>query len=198
MALFSKSILKPKLIFSYSDNFDMVPQGTEKMMKIRMKQTERKSTRKYDCDEFNHAKYTKCIELFIVEQLQCKPAWIYVSDNMIPLCRGSEKYKMFLALIKDLSKANCIVPNCKEMIWESQEMWTTDTLSQWNTNGTIIQYFALTKTVKVSEEVFTYGVFDVFNDFAGVLSLFLGVSIISFYDYIVETSKTIFDKFKMK
>lgn len=61
-----------------------------------------------------------------------------------------------------------------------------------DTPVTIIQYYSLTKTVKVSKEVFTYEVIDIFNDFAGVLSLCLGVSIISFYDYIVDTSKKIY------
>ena len=167
----------------------MIPSGSGRMMKMRMQQTERKSTRKYRCDEFNQSKYTKCIESFIAGELQCRPSWFQMIDNEKSLCQGSEKYLKFLALIQDLSKANCIVPNCKEKIWESKEIWTTPKAPL--ENATLIQYWALTKTSKVSEEEFTYGVFDVFNDFAGVLSLFLGVSIISFYDFIVETSKKI-------
>ena len=181
--------------FSHSDNFNLIPSGTEKMMKIIMRQTDRKSTRNYGCDESNEAKYTKCIESFIVGELQCKPTWYQMLDNnmMLPFCKGSEKYQKFLGLIHDLSKANCIVPNCKKKIWDSQEIWTTQNPILENT--TTIQYVIFSKTVKVSEEVFTYEVFDIFNDFAGVLSLFLGVSIISFYDYLVETSKTIYNKF---
>ena len=166
----------------------MIPSGTQRMMTIRMDQIERKSTKKYGCDEFNQAKYTKCIESFIVGELRCRPSWFQMIDNEKSLCQGSEKYQKFLALIKDLSKANCIDPNCKESIWKTEEMWTTQMTIQ---NATIIQYYGYTKTVKVSEEVFIYGVFDIFNDFAGVLSLFLGVSIISLYDFIVETSKKI-------
>ena len=171
----------------------MIPSGSGRMMKIRMKQTERKSTKKYGCDEFNQAKYTKCIESFIVGELQCRPSWFQMPDNKMPLCSGSEKYEKFLAVIKDLSKAKCIVPNCKEKIWETPEIWTTQAEFL---NATLIQHYALTKTVKVSEEVFIYGVIDIFNDFAGVLSLFLGVSIISFYDFIVETSKKIYTTIK--
>ena len=65
-----------------------------------------------------------------------------------------------------------------------------------DTPVTIIQYYSLTKTVKVSKEVFTYEVIDIFNDFAGVLSLCLGVSIISLFDYIVDTSKKIYNTCK--
>ena len=61
-------------------------------------------------------------------------------------------------------------------------------------NGTNMMYYVLSHTLKVAEESLTYTVFDIFNDFAGVLSLFLGVSIISFYDYICELFKNIFDK----
>ena len=167
----------------------MIPSGSGKMMKIRMKQIERKSTRKYDCHESNQAKYTQCIESFIVGGLQCKPSWFQIESQM-PFCNGSEKYQKFLTLIKDLSKANCLVPNCLNKIWETQELWSHS--EKWYENATLIQYYALSKTVKVSEEVFTYGVFDIFNDFAGVLSLCLGVSILSFYDYIIDTSKKIY------
>ena len=115
---------------------------------------------------------------------------------VMSLCRGSEKYQKYLELIKDLSKANCNVPNCKENIWKTQEIWTKPT-SNWAANTTLITYESLSKTVKVSEEVFTYTVFDMLNDFAGVLSLFLGVSIISLYDNIIETSRKIWTTIKI-
>ena len=172
-----------------NNNFDMIPSGDQRMMKIKMKNNERKSTRKYECDVSNQAKYTQCIESFMVRELHCRPSWFQIVDNKIHLCNGSEKYLKYLALIQDLSKSNCMVPNCKKNEWETQEIWTTKSPLP---NTTLIQYWLHTKTVKVSEEVFTYGVFDIFNDFAGVLSLCLGVSIISFYDYIVDTSKKIY------
>ena len=170
----------------------MIPSGSGRIMKIKMEETERKCTRKFVCNEYNQEKYTRCIEAFIVEKLQCKPSWFKILDNnmVMSLCRGSEKYQKYLELIKDLSKANCNVPNCKENIWKTQEIWTKPT-SNWAANTTFITYESLSKTVKVSEEVFTYTVFDMLNDFAGVLSLFLGVSIISLYDYIIETSRKI-------
>ena len=169
-----------------SDDFDMIPSGDHRMMKIRMKNNERKSTRNYGCDEFNQAKYTQEIESFIVGELHCRPSWFQLQDNRMPQCNGSEKYQKFLARLQDLSKANGMVPNCKEDQWETQEIWTTKPPIP---NTTLIQYWLHTKTVQVSEEIFTYEVFDIFNDFAGVLSLCLGVSIISLYDYIVDTCK---------
>ena len=180
-----------------NNNFDMITSQTQKMMTIRMDQIERKSTRKYQCDESNQAKYAICIESFITKELQCRPTWFQTIGNKMALCNDSEKYQKFLALIKDLSKANCLVPNCKQKIWKSDEIWTSQMPIQYaDTPVTIIQYYSLTKTVKVSKEVFTYQVIDIFNDFAGVLSLCLGVSIISFYDYIVDTSKKIYIKCK--
>ena len=173
-----------------NDNFEMIPTGSGRMMKMRMKSIERKSTRKFKCDESNQAKYTQCIESFIVGELQCKPSWFQIIDNKVPPCNGRKKYQKFSALIKDLSKANCLVSNCKQKIWESEEIWTTPEAPV--KNATLIQYWTLTKTEKVSKEVFTYGVFNIFNDFAGVLSLIFGVSIISFYDYIVDTSKKMY------
>ena len=174
-----------------SDSFDMFPTSTHRLLKVRMEQTKRKSTREYNCDESNQQKYTNCIEEFIIDELQCKPAW-FQRTNALPNCASSQKYQEFLTLIRDLkSKSHCNVPNCVENTWRTQEMWT----SQYE-NGTIMQYYVPTTTVKVSTEIFTYGLFDIFNDFAGVLSLFLGVSIISFYDYIVDVSKKIYNTIK--
>ena len=175
-------------------DFDMFLTGTHKLLRIRMEQIKRKSTREYYCDEFNEQKYTNCIEEFIKDELQCEPVW-FQRTNDLPICASSDKYQRFLTLIRDLKHlkgySNCIVPNCVENTWRTQEMWT----SQYE-NGTIMQYYVPTTTVKVSTEIFTYGLFDIFNDFAGVLSLFLGVSIISFYDYIVDVSKKIYNTIK--
>ena len=82
-----------------SNKFDMIPSQTQKIMTIRMDQIERKSTRKYRCDESNQAKYTNCIESFIIEELQCRPKWFQKIDNKMALCYGSEKYQKFLTLI---------------------------------------------------------------------------------------------------
>ena len=188
-----------------TDDFDLFPTRTQKMMKIRMQRTERKPTRKYECDELNQQKYSECIEKYIIEKLRCKPSWFQIFSNK-SVCSGSEKYQEYLALIRDLKKSDCIAENCVQNTWNTQEMWTTSISNIFGDgenyqaekfqNGTWIQYLALATTVKVSEEAFTYGIFDIFNDFAGVLSLLLGVSIISFYDYIVETSMKIYDSFK--
>ena len=177
-----------------SDNFDMFPTGTHKLLRIRMEQIKRKSTREYYCDEFNEQKYTNCIDEFIKDELQCRPVW-FQRTNDLPICARSDKYQKFLTIIRDLKhlkgESNCIVPNCVENTWRTQEIWTSQL-----ENSTIFQYYAPATKVKVSTEIFTYGLFDIFNDFAGVLSLFLGVSIISFYDYIVDVSKKIYNTIK--
>ena len=185
------------------DNFDMFPSGKQKMMKIKMRQSERKPTGKYTCDEFNQQRYAECVELYIVKHLQCKPSWFQiVSEGDSPTCSGAEKYLKFLALLRNLKKAiqNCTIPNCRQNTWTTQEIWTTDldnlTELKIGDTGTAIQFFALATAVEVSTEEFTYGIFNIFNDFAGVVSLLLGVSIISFYDYIFEMSRKIYLAFK--
>ena len=181
-----------------TDNFDMFPSGKEKMMKIRMKQKERKPTKKYHCDGSNQQRYTECIESFIMENLQCKPSWFNIANNK-PLCTGSAKYQTFLALLRDLKKADCNIPNCIQNTWKTQEIWTNEIHDQVRLkhgNGTLIQYFAFATTVEVSNEVFVYEIMNIFNDFAGVVSLLLGASFISLFDYIFELSANIYDSFK--
>ena len=176
-----------------TDNFDLFPSGTQKLLKVRMEQTKRKSTREYYCDELNEQKYTNCIDELVIDGLECRPAWFQMT-NSFPTCANSQKYQKFLTLIRDLkSKSHCIVPNCVGNTWRTQEIWTSKSPIE---NLTLMQYFALATTVKVSTEIFTYGIFDIFNDFAGVLSLFLGVSILSFYEYVIDVSKKIYNTIK--
>ena len=90
----------------------MIPSGSGRIMKIKMEQTERKCTRKFVCNEYNQEKYTRCIEAFIVEKLQCKPSWFKILDNntVMSLCRGSEKYQKYLDVIASREANDGVVP----------------------------------------------------------------------------------------
>ena len=159
-----------------------------------MQQKSRQSTRKYECDTFNQQKYTKCIESLIVEEVGCIPSWYSQETHTnSTTCSGSEKYSKFLELSQNLSKDKtvCKIPNCLENTWTTQDIITTEL----KYSITVINLSAISKTIEVSNEVFTYELFDIFNDFAGVISLFLGASIISSFDYINETFEKMYCTF---
>ena len=159
----------------------MLTSGFMNMKYIKMRQTSRQSTRKYECDTFNQQKYTQCIESRIVQELGCKPSWFSL-DTRTNACSGSEKYSKFLEVSQNLGKDTkiCKIPNCLENTWTTEDIMTTEQ------SFPIIEFSAISKTIEVATEVFTYELFDIFNDFAGVISLFLGASIISSFDYIKE------------
>ena len=154
-----------------------------------MQQKARQSTRKYECDVFNQQKYNQCIESLIVQELGCRPSWY--KEGSEETCSGSEKYSKFMEVSQNLSKDPrfCKIPNCLENTWKTQDIMTTEQ------NFTIIQFVAISKTIEVSNEVFTYELFDIFNDFAGVISLFLGASIISSFDFITEKFEKMYNTF---
>ena len=157
-----------------------------------MRQTSRQSTRKYECDTFNQQKYTKCIESLIVQGLGCRPSWYSQETHTeSTTCSGSEKYSKFLELSQNLSKDTrlCKIPNCLGNTWTTQDIMTADV------NLTFFQFSAISKTIEISDEVFTYELFDIFNDFAGVISLFLGAGIISSFDYITEKFEKMYNIF---
>ena len=52
------------------------------------------------------------------------------------------------------------------------------------------------QTVLKSEEVVRYSMLDVLNDFAGIISLFLGASFVSSYDLFMEVYKKNLPLFK--
>ena len=157
-----------------------------------MQQRSRQSTRKYECDVFNQQKYNQCIESLIVQELGCRPSWYSQETNTnSTTCSGSAKYSKFMEVSQNLSKDTrlCKIPNCLGNTWTTQDIMTT------NQTFTVIQFVAISKTIEVSNEVFTYELFDIFNDFAGVISLFLGASIISSFDYITEKFEKMYNTF---
>lgn len=180
--------------------FLKVRSGSMILKYIKMQQTSRQKTGRFECDSFNQQKYTQCSESYIVRELGCRPSWFKEGlDESLTTCSGSEKYSLFLEESQNLRKDGiiCNIPNCLENVWTTQDIMTTelDLFNQENLTLTAIEFSAISKTIQISNEVFSYELFDIFNDFAGVISLFLGASIISSFDYIKEKFEKMYNIF---
>ena len=172
--------------FDWGNSIELITPGSNRIRHLSMIQTHRIKTREYDCDETNSQSCFAYINQWTIERLQCKPFWI---DSNLTECTGHEKLTEFLKLRQQFvtnfsMPAQCALPNCLTKTWN---LASDETLFSSNETTTLIYFIPMRSKVLFKNEVRIYSAPNFVADFGGYLGLFLGGSILSFYDTFFET-----------
>lgn len=153
----------------------------------------------HDCYEDNSMKITKCINDIIAEKLECSLTWMKIQSNEI--CTGSDKLIQFREFYSNLNSnqtqreiKKCLKPNCKTIKWK--QSYT----SEWSRKkGMRIQMTLPSNSYTISRKEILLADFSTFMaDFGSYLGLFLGTSVLSIIDilvnYLLCVKNTVFGK----
>ena len=94
----------------------------------------------YSCDITNKQKVSRCVERFIVDELNCKPPWFKDSHGDINNCTGQEKYEIYTNITRNIRS---LAPKCFETKNCVQQKWFTQDFMTGNSsfpNTTVLQY----------------------------------------------------------
>lgn len=153
----------------------------------------------HDCYEDNSMKITKCINDIIAEKLECSLTWMKIQSKEI--CTGSDKLIQFREFYSNLNSnqtqreiKKCLKPNCKTIKWK--QSYT----SEWSRKkGMRIQMTLPSNSYTISRKEILLADFSTFMaDFGSYLGLFLGTSVLSIIDilvnYLLCVKNTVFGK----
>ena len=107
--------------------------------------------------------------------------------SILPKCNGSEKLQNFLTVATEVYKdtdliQHCLKPKCETKEWftKSDQQYVTKDL---NGNNTIMEYDIVPNSMlEEKTETLLYSPINLLADFGGYLGLFLGGSILSLLD----------------
>ena len=150
---------------------------------------------KYDCYEDNSMYITNCINEFYVEQLKCNLPWATTMDPDLKHCESKDELDQFRKLSMDITLPNntekirdmgCFKPNCLQTTWtknSNEDKWLLE-------NETQLWVSITSKTKVIRRQEIRLADFSTFlADCGGYLGLFLGASLLSITDAIIEYAR---------
>ena len=106
--------------FDWGAGIELINPGLYRIRSLNMQSTNRIKSKNHNCDETNRQLCEKSTNLYIMDQLNCKPKWMRYNTNLAE-CSGKEKFTEYLQLAYNLSVnfvvQNCAIPNCKSLSW---------------------------------------------------------------------------------
>ena len=142
----------------------------------------------HDCYEDNSMKITNCINEVIAEKLDCSLPWMNNISSQ-EICTGSDKLIQFREFYSNLNSnqtqmdiKKCLKPNCKTIKWKKSYT------SEWSRKkGMMIQMTLPSNSYTISRKEILLADFSTFMaDFGSYLGLFLGTSVLSIIDILVN------------
>lgn len=169
-----------------------------------------------DCDSENKLDESNCYVDFITSKMGCQVPWHNFSD--IKLCETSEELQEYLKLRlmihqneldEELEQHGCIsksLKNCESYEWPLREAakYTLKLanhfvqLFKWNdtvdvSNEKVVVFaFEPENKVEFLAEYYIYGIGNLVADTGGYMGLFLGASILTIFELILNVLKKVF------
>ncbi len=173
----------------------MLESGYSYGMMLQVSLGIRLNNRKYQCDEDNRQKKTVCINEYMEKELNCSLPWLRSkSGNGIKLCDQHWQMKKFFEIVKNsIPDGICSMPNCGTYDWNIEMSYTmNDKLGMKDDIVNVEVVIAKGSKAEIVDEVLSYGIESFISDFGGYLGLLLGGSMLSIYDFLLDS----FDRFQ--
>ena len=195
--------------FDKTDNFYVTHAGKGDFKTVTTEETISLKKSTYDCYEDNSMKKQDCINDFIAEELDCKLPWAtYKGSSKLEECEGTEKFKEFKILSRDikytnltekLKKKGCFKPNCITYKWLTKfhEHWDLNDPSNRTYSVILFEITSQSNTI-VRKEIRLADFWTFLADCGSYLGLFLGASVLSLSETAVSLLKTVNDLVKVR
>ena len=159
----------------------------------------------YDCHQDDSMFFKDCINEFITDKMGCMLPWIKQNPEALPTCQTKTELQSFRdlyakitsqAIRDEIERKGCFVQNCKRTIWiknQYSERWLKA-----SKQTKLWMYIPSTAKVLQRREILLANTSTFMADIGSYLGLFLGASILSLSDFMIDLAKLIQEKLSRK
>lgn len=175
----------PDTMQDFSDIF-----GKTLLIELKYSEHHRLPTKRFQCDENGSADPFNCLQTYLQEKLNCSFPWMKSENHGTQCISVQDLFNLTQDILmrnqtieNELKQTSCWITNCIDKRWSSR--YSREKTN--DNNRTIIELFLdASGSAEIWQENRLYGLTNFIADFGGYLGLFLGFSILSMIEGMIN------------